>query len=144
MNDREKWRVRVRDIRASGTIWWWWFHINGCWCFFQWPQVSRTLLSSSFEGLHSSFYFKVLQSLYQSFSDCTKSTNNNWYNRHFVPQIYQFPSKVEVLILLFTFLKVYSVVSRNIKVHNSASSSLIIIRSGRLAEIRWSICMSIS
>ena len=23
MNDREKWRERVRDIRASGTIWWW-------------------------------------------------------------------------------------------------------------------------
>ena len=25
MNDREKWRERVRDIRASGTTWW-------CWC----------------------------------------------------------------------------------------------------------------
>ena len=25
MNDREKWRERVRDIRASGTIWWWWY-----------------------------------------------------------------------------------------------------------------------
>ena len=24
MNDREKWRERVRDIHASGTIWWWW------------------------------------------------------------------------------------------------------------------------
>ena len=23
MNDREKWRERVRDIRASGTTWWW-------------------------------------------------------------------------------------------------------------------------
>ena len=23
MNDRKKWRERVRDIRASGTIWWW-------------------------------------------------------------------------------------------------------------------------
>ena len=33
MNDREKWRERVRDIRASGTTWWWWwwwlgFNIN--------------------------------------------------------------------------------------------------------------------
>ena len=26
MNDREMWRERVRDIRASGTTWWWWFH----------------------------------------------------------------------------------------------------------------------
>ena len=25
MNDRKKWRERVRDIRASGTTWWWWY-----------------------------------------------------------------------------------------------------------------------
>ena len=25
MNDREKWRERVRDIIASGTTWWWWW-----------------------------------------------------------------------------------------------------------------------
>ena len=25
MNDREKWRERLRDIRASGTTWWWWW-----------------------------------------------------------------------------------------------------------------------
>ena len=25
MNDREKWRERVRDIRATSTTWWWWF-----------------------------------------------------------------------------------------------------------------------
>ena len=24
MNDREKWRERVRDICAVGTTWWWW------------------------------------------------------------------------------------------------------------------------
>ena len=24
MNDREKWRERVRDIHASSTTWWWW------------------------------------------------------------------------------------------------------------------------
>ena len=24
INDREKWRERVRDIRAGGTRWWWW------------------------------------------------------------------------------------------------------------------------
>ena len=26
MNDREKWRERVRDIHACGTTWWWWWH----------------------------------------------------------------------------------------------------------------------
>ena len=25
MNDREKWRERVRDIHACGTTWWWWW-----------------------------------------------------------------------------------------------------------------------
>ena len=25
MNDRETWRERVRDIRASRTSWWWWW-----------------------------------------------------------------------------------------------------------------------
>ena len=25
MNDREKWRERVRDICAGGMIWWWWW-----------------------------------------------------------------------------------------------------------------------
>ena len=29
MNDREKWRERVRDIRASGTTWWWWGVTSG-------------------------------------------------------------------------------------------------------------------
>ena len=29
MNDREKWRERVRDIRASGTTsWWWWYYTD--------------------------------------------------------------------------------------------------------------------
>ena len=27
MNDREKWRERVRDIHASSTTWWWWWYI---------------------------------------------------------------------------------------------------------------------
>ena len=25
MNNREEWRERVRDIRASGMTWWWWW-----------------------------------------------------------------------------------------------------------------------
>ena len=31
MNDMEKWRERIRDIRASGTTsgwWWWWWHAH--------------------------------------------------------------------------------------------------------------------
>ena len=35
---------------------------------------------------------------------------------------FQFPCKVKVLILLFTFFQFYSMVSQDSKVHNSASS----------------------
>ena len=28
MNDRKKWRERVRDIRAGGATWWWWWFIS--------------------------------------------------------------------------------------------------------------------
>ena len=27
MNDTEKWRERVRDIRVTNTTWWWWWYI---------------------------------------------------------------------------------------------------------------------
>ena len=40
------------------------------------PQFSKTLL-------HLYSYFQVFQSLYQPFGDCIKSTNYNWYHRHF-------------------------------------------------------------
>ena len=64
---------------------------------------------------------------------------------------FQFPNKVQVLILLFTSFQFYSVVSRDSKVHNLASSPcfimffsalLIIISSDLLVEIRRSVCMS--
>ena len=31
MNDREEWRERVRDIRATSTIWWWWWCHKAVW-----------------------------------------------------------------------------------------------------------------
>ena len=57
---------------------------------------------------------------------------------------FQFSSKVEVFILLFIFIQFYSLVHRDRKVGNFANSLflLIIIRSGLLAGIRWSVCMS--
>ena len=53
--------------------------------------------------------------------------------------LFQFPSKVLVLISLFAFFQFYSEVSRDSKVHRSTCSLfhllLIITRSGRLAMI---------
>ena len=60
-------------------------------------------------------------------------------------RFFSFFSKVEVLISLFAFLSVlYPMISRNGKVHYSAGSLflLTITRSGRLAEIGWSVCIS--
>ena len=56
---------------------------------------------------------------------------------------YQFSSKVYVLISLL-FFQSYPVINRNGKVHYSASSQFLftITRSGRLVEIRWSVCVS--
>ena len=57
--------------------------------------------------------------------------------------IVTFSRKIEVLIILFTFFQFYSVVSWDSKVNNFAIFFLlIIIRSGLLAEIRWSVYMS--
>ena len=39
MNDREKWRERVRDIRATSTTWWWGFIKSNVWF-----SISLTLL----------------------------------------------------------------------------------------------------
>ena len=57
---------------------------------------------------------------------------------------FKFSNKVEVLILLFTFLQIYSVVRRDSKVDNFTDSLfflLIIMRSGFLVGIWWSVCM---
>ena len=44
MNDREKWRERVRDIRASGMTWWWW------WWWWWWHTYIHTYIRSSLWG----------------------------------------------------------------------------------------------
>ena len=44
MNDRDKWRERVWDIRAYGTTWWGWWYTYIFTCF--WSASSRGLSSS--------------------------------------------------------------------------------------------------
>ena len=67
-----------------------------------------------------------------------------WHNRHFhVPQLFQFSSKVEELILRFTFLQIYlwSAGTAKSTILKILFFLLIIIRSGLLAGIWWSVCM---
>ena len=49
MNDREKWRERVRNIRTRGTTWWWWW-----WLYFKYiKDVRLTVLNN----MISAFFF---------------------------------------------------------------------------------------
>ena len=115
------------------------------------PQVSRTFLSS-LAVLNNTLVWMV--------STCPPtSKSSSHFNKPLVTvpkapltigiivtfmfhSFFQFPSKVDVLILLFTFFQFYSVVNRDSKVHNFENSLflllllLIILRYSLLAEIR--------
>ena len=43
MNDREEWRERVRDIRATSAIWWWWWSsmTTVLWQGWLWHQITN-------------------------------------------------------------------------------------------------------
>ena len=45
MNDREKWRETVRDIRAGGATWWWW-----------WLLIKLTIIIIVIYNKHLSLY----------------------------------------------------------------------------------------
>ena len=47
MNDREKWRERVRDIRATSTTWWWW-----------WWWQSRMVINNTYQYPFLKFHQK--------------------------------------------------------------------------------------
>ena len=65
MNNREKWRKRVRDIRACGTTWW---------CFTKtaksrrYPILSLSFLLSFFLSLFLSFFLSLSLSIFLSLS----------------------------------------------------------------------------
>ena len=50
MNDREEWRERVRDIRATSAIWWW-CHLNSV-LMLNWIISNRTVFSTLKLYLH--------------------------------------------------------------------------------------------
>ena len=75
----------------------------------EWQQVSSSLQDSSWlsgrsqqycslDGLHSSSYFQIHQSQYQTFSDCTEQSIYNWYHCHFhVPKFFSSQPKFKYL-----------------------------------------------
>ena len=59
MNDREKWRERVRDIRASGTTWWWWWLLFCEWIYEK--DISLEIFTEmSFKSLSNFSFIKSI------------------------------------------------------------------------------------
>ena len=69
MNDREEWRERVRDIRATSAIWWWYIYIYiyvcVCVCVCVSVKLNKTdtscllILSDPFKSLYELFDFLI-------------------------------------------------------------------------------------
>ena len=84
MNDREKWRERVRNIDATSTTWWWWW-----WCFqtVKWLQVLLFDTNYSFEhysfirtlstGSKNCYVKPIIQFRHKEFYALLFSTNNS-------------------------------------------------------------------
>ena len=52
MNDREKWREMVKDIRAGGTTWWWWWWYI---CIMDPPHMAGQKQDDQLEHTYSSY-----------------------------------------------------------------------------------------
>ena len=50
MNDREKWRDRVRDIRATSTTWWWWWYL--------------VIIQLRYTNIYTNIYLVIIQLIY--------------------------------------------------------------------------------
>ena len=117
-------------------------------------QVSQTLLvflpnlNNAVVGMVPTcpLIFIFSMSFFQTFPNCTKNINYSWYQCHFhVPQFFQFSSKVEVPMLLFTFFQFYSVVNWDSNVHNRQVFFFFFVLFYKIrssVEIRWSDCTS--
>ena len=120
------------------------------------PQVSRTLLSILANFSNAVVWMVSTRPLiFKSSSPFTKPLVTVPRDRLQLVKtslscstfFFQFPSKVLVLIFLFTFFQFYAVVSRDSKFGKLSFFfffflMIIITRSDRLAEIRWSVCIS--
>ena len=134
------------------------FHASVSWWFFTGVWATASLLKSP--GLVSGFwpFFAMLSWIVSTRPPTSKSSRSFNNPLVIVPNapitigtivtlvlhsFFQFSSKVEVLILLFTFLQIYSEV-RNFRQFDNFADSLfllIIMRSGLLAGIWWSVCI---
>ena len=132
-------------------------HTNVSWWSFTGDWVTTSLLKSP--GLFSVFWPSSIMLLFgcpplgrqlpnppdslKTFSYCAKSTNHNWYHRHFhVPCFFYSLARSRywsLFSLSFSFILWSSRTAKSTILRILSFLLLIIIRSGLLAEIRWSV-----
>ena len=89
MNDREEWRERVRDIRATSAIWWWWVRIFCCGTDFTCPFHHNMVISlrSSLKDLSFMYIYKgKFSSTTLLTFDSIYSIQNQTHNKFSTPQ----------------------------------------------------------
>ena len=74
MNDREKWRERVRDIRVGGTTWWWWWwwYIYIYIYIYIWQQSVTLRYKIHLHPVKKHWYKSMLQKINRPSSDKTR------------------------------------------------------------------------
>ena len=86
MNDREKWRERVRDIRATSTTWCWWFW----WWLFYGVRSSSVIILFHY---NTRLYVvrmtlqKIVEMEYETLPPTLYSSNLSLTNYHFFKQM---------------------------------------------------------
>ena len=117
------------------------FNASFNWWFFARVWVTASLKSPGLYNLYPSSNFQF--HLYHSFIENIKSIDYNWYHRHFhVPQFFQFPDKVLVLIFSLSF----NFTLRLARTEKSITQQVLFffvdfLKFGRLPEIGWSVCI---
>ena len=112
------------------------------------PQVSRILLSILIVLINAVVWMVTTSKSSRLFNNSLVTVPKTPIINGIIVTMFHFffsiPWQGRGTYPFFTFFQFYSVVSRDSKVNNFENSLfyLIIIRSGLLAEIRWSVCMS--
>ena len=85
MNDREKWRETVRDIRAGGATWWWWHITADSYVHLNHLHTKNTLLGVTYKGTFIHIYAFTSTHDYKGNLSCPQIHwwMLNWYmNKH--------------------------------------------------------------
>ena len=82
MDDREEWRERVRDIRATSTTWWWWWWSILCYSNL-WVGLNQEPLDD-FTQKHSSTKCLILCAMYPLENNIPPGLNKGFSSRYCV------------------------------------------------------------